>query len=392
MKKSVLLSLLSFGISLLYAPELNSQVVIPIKDNLHNAKTIHLSEIASDVTFVPLETTDDCLLGNDCYIQYVDGQIFVSSDILYRFDGKTGKFLNKIGSKGQGPGEYLNSFRYTVNPVTKRIYVLQFKDMLEYDYDGKYLRTLPADNHNVGTCCMLNENQLLYANDAYNNTVENLAPQLYTVDLQKGKIVGKIASPVEKKLRGALNLSSFDFFYPYKGQVYFKGSFQDEIYLVQSPKKKVAAYVCDRGYLKAGYDKKNAEIDPRNRMKGIQIQNIFETDKYLLLSYVYEKNSYQGVFDKADHSFVNAVTGEGKAGLENDLISAPAVYIAPFQISPDGIIVNAINAGYLSEHRKDFKIANPGLPFREAEWNRMLDSLTEDSNPVIILIAVKPGN
>ena len=54
MKKSVLLSLLSFGISLLYAHELNSQVVIPIKDNLHNAKTIHLSVIASDVTFVPL--------------------------------------------------------------------------------------------------------------------------------------------------------------------------------------------------------------------------------------------------------------------------------------------------------------------------------------------------
>ena len=387
MKKSVFL----FFMVLFLASEVDGQTVIPVKENLQNEKTINLSEIASDIRFVPLETTDDCLLGGDCYIQYAGGQIFVSSDLLYRFDGKTGKFLNKIGSKGQGPGEYTNSLRYTVNPATKRVYVLQFKTMLEYDYEGNFLRTLPADNHNVGACCLLNDTQLVYANDSYNYTTENQADQLYTVDLQKGKIIGKIASPVDKKLRGALNLSSFDFFYRYNGQVCFKGSFQDEIYQIQSPKKKVPVYVLDRGFLKADYGKKNAEIDPRNRMKGIQIQNVFETDNYLLVSYTNEKNSYQGVFDKGEHSFVNAVDKNGKAGFTNDLTGGPSLIIFPFQVSPEGTIVNALNAGYLVEHRKDFEIDNPRLPSRKAEWDKVLDNLTEDSNPVIFLVTVKSG-
>lgn len=392
MKKSAFLLLLNIGICLFSFTKLSGQTIIPIKENLAKTKTVNLSEIASDIRFVALETTDDCLLGDDCYIQYVDGQIFVSSKILYRFDGKTGKFLNKIGSIGQGPGEYTHTLRYTINPKTKRVYILIFKTMLEYDYEGNYLRTLPADNHNVGACSMLNDTQVVYANDAYNYTTEDQSDQLYIVDLEKEKIVGKISSPVEKKLRGALNLSAFDFFYTYNGQVYFKGSFQDEIYRIQSPKKKVPAYVCDRGYLKTDYSKKNAEIDPRNRMKGIQIQNLFETDKYLLVSYIYEKNNYQGLFNKQDHSFINVADKKGKAGFTNNLTGGPSIIVFPFQINPDGMIVTAYNAAFLIEHQQEYQISNPLLPARKAEWDNVLKNLTEESNPVIMLMSIKSGN
>ena len=78
MKKSVFL----FFMVLFLASEVDGQTVIPVKENLQNEKTINLSEIASDIRFVPLETTDDCLLGGDCYIQYADGQIFGGLDIL----------------------------------------------------------------------------------------------------------------------------------------------------------------------------------------------------------------------------------------------------------------------------------------------------------------------
>lgn len=365
------------------------QVIIPIKDNLHKEQAFNLSEIASDIRYVPLETTDDCLLGNDCYVQYVDGQIFVMSGILYRFDGKTGRFLNRIGRIGQGPGEYNKSVHYAVNPATKRVYVLQFKTMLEYDYDGKFLRLLPAEDHNVGACCMMNSRQMIYANDAYNYTTNAEANQLFMVDLEKGKVIGRIPSLVDKKLRGALNLSSFDFFYMYKGQTYFKGSFQDQIYRIQPPQKKEVVYVCDRGYLKTDYDKKNAEIDPRNRMRGIQIQNIVEMDKYLFISYVYEQKGYQGVFNKQNHSFINASGKDRKTGIVNDLTGGPALFIYPFQMSPENTIVSVYNAGYLLDNKENYQLNNPRLPSRQAEWSNVLNSLTEDSNPVVAIITLK---
>lgn len=373
----------------LAAQRTGKPVIIPIKDNMNNERVINLSEIASDICYVPLETKDECLIGDDYMLQYVDGQLFVMSGVLYRFDGKTGKFLNKIGAVGQGPGEYYQAVHYTVNPETKRVYVLMFKTMQEYDYDGKFIRTLPADNHNVGACCMLNDTQLIYANDAYNYTTEESSDQLYTVDLIKGKVVGRIKSPVDKRLRGALNLSSFDFFYTYNNQVYFKGSFQDEIYHIQSPKAKSQVYIFDRGYLKADYSKKNAEIDPRNRMRGIQIQNIFETEPYVLISYMYENKVYQGVFNKKDHSFSNAVTKDKKVGLTNDLTGGNPVFIAQFQVSPQNMIVSSLRADYLVEHKKELTMGNPLLPARKTEWEKILNSINEESNPIVVLVTVK---
>ena len=71
-------------------------------------KTVMLSELASDVRYFPLETTDNCLLGNECSIVYA-GNSIIAGDAqtrsLYRFD-KNGKFMNKIGQHGQGPEEY----------------------------------------------------------------------------------------------------------------------------------------------------------------------------------------------------------------------------------------------------------------------------------------------
>lgn len=38
-------------------------------------KTVLMSELASDVRYFPLETTDNCLLGNECSIIYAGNSI-----------------------------------------------------------------------------------------------------------------------------------------------------------------------------------------------------------------------------------------------------------------------------------------------------------------------------
>jgi hypothetical protein len=72
----------------------------------------------TDGTFsiIPLETTDECLIVEIDEIEIQNNRIYIMDDdtqSVYVFD-MDGKYLNKIHSYGQGPGEYINLSYMTV--------------------------------------------------------------------------------------------------------------------------------------------------------------------------------------------------------------------------------------------------------------------------------------
>ena len=93
-----------------------SQQKIDILGNAGKEQEIKLSEVAKSVRVIPLETTEECLLGTDLKIYYGEEYIFVCDQrqpgAFYRFS-KDGKFLNKIGCSGEGPEEYIRCLLYT---------------------------------------------------------------------------------------------------------------------------------------------------------------------------------------------------------------------------------------------------------------------------------------
>lgn len=79
---------------------------IPITDfETYNGK---FSEFAEAVEMVPLEFTDESILGEIKKVVLSEDFIFVmerdNSAGIYTFD-RSGKFLYRIGSRGQGPEE-----------------------------------------------------------------------------------------------------------------------------------------------------------------------------------------------------------------------------------------------------------------------------------------------
>ena len=67
-----------------------------------------LSEVASDVEFVQLEVTDESLLGGELRSVHVsDSHILVDDYEIICLYTRKGKFLTRIGRKGQGPEEYV---------------------------------------------------------------------------------------------------------------------------------------------------------------------------------------------------------------------------------------------------------------------------------------------
>ena len=84
-----------------------SHNVIPIASTAGSYHLLNLSEYASDVRYIPLETSESSLIAEIQQIVYEDKKMVISDNNYncYLFDNN-GTLQRRVGSIGRGPGEY----------------------------------------------------------------------------------------------------------------------------------------------------------------------------------------------------------------------------------------------------------------------------------------------
>lgn len=102
-------------------------------------ESIALSDIAEGIVKeVRLEQVEDVWLSS-VRKMVMDGENLFLRDYkqpqVFRYD-VSGRFLNRIGRIGHGPGEYLYLEGFCVDPVSKRIYLMTDKGIKRFDYEG----------------------------------------------------------------------------------------------------------------------------------------------------------------------------------------------------------------------------------------------------------------
>jgi hypothetical protein len=127
-------------------------------------KAINMSEIFSDIEYVPLESVDKHLIG-------IINQLIVYKERFYIFDKnqtqsvfcfqQDGKFLFELNKKGQGPGEYLKVISISIDHDNDHLllYCSNTHQILVYDLDGNYIKS--HRNMNIWA------NQFSYIGDSY---------------------------------------------------------------------------------------------------------------------------------------------------------------------------------------------------------------------------------
>ena len=103
-----------------------------------------LSSVAKSIRYIPLETTEDCLIGLARSINPTsDGVLIAFKNAIYYF-GNDGKYRSKIDHIGKGPGEYLRILPQYIHDIKNQEVVLpdNRQALLCFDYSGKLLRTL----------------------------------------------------------------------------------------------------------------------------------------------------------------------------------------------------------------------------------------------------------
>ena len=124
---------------------LNGELLVADLSKVGTPKALLLSDLAEDLRIVKLDGADEALVKS--------GNVWLSDRRFIIYDGNdvkqfdsNGKYLGKIGSKGNGPGEYfIAPYDIAIDEEHGRIYILAYgaDKLLSYDLDGKFTGNVP---------------------------------------------------------------------------------------------------------------------------------------------------------------------------------------------------------------------------------------------------------
>lgn len=122
----------------------NDSTGITITVDIPNYPALPYDSVIDEISFVRLETRDDCLIGNVSQLLCTDSLIFIVDHVtkkILTFD-YSGKFLYPISQVGQGPGEIYGSrlCNISLSPTGDELVVFDFGKICYFTLDGKFLR------------------------------------------------------------------------------------------------------------------------------------------------------------------------------------------------------------------------------------------------------------
>ncbi|QIA08846.1 6-bladed beta-propeller [Draconibacterium halophilum] len=235
----VIIPLITFGqktpISVKYPSD--NIISIDIYNAYKNRKDYSLSLIAKSIEYIPLETTPECLIGDlsNAFITATDIFVYVYENICYRFN-RQGKFINKIGRMGGGPGECMRTRDIAVDSINKWVYILDYDKIMKYDYNGEFIESLNPESGALGGIKILMiEPQLFIISGLGYEYQEPGKRNSFAIfsELQK-KYISKIACEKEDKIPFCISIPSV---YNFNQQSFVKDFWSDTIYRVQTPLK-----------------------------------------------------------------------------------------------------------------------------------------------------------
>lgn len=361
---------------------------IDFEQCMHTERTVKISDIADTVEYIELKTPKDLPITRVWDIIPVDDfWIIHTRDGVYKFTNK-GEYIQTIGRRGQGPGEYGTVFNIDVNLLRKEIIINLSGQLLYYNLDGDYLRTeaKKRELYDIGI-----SNSILWAAESLTNVDEYMACAIdsnqnvitfisspfYGIESQDGG--GGFSSP--KRLKA---------FYRYKDTLYLKGrTANDTIYqLAGARHKPYVAFNMGKYKLPVEYEAwYNYEAIQKNGSRYWGIPSVAEDDRFLFLyaqrcaavdgnKYVHNEENFRYiVYDKEKREgFVT--NGAKGTRFTDDILGGPAIW--PYWVIGD-YYMNVVEWDELSDEIKNgnYKLA--------PAFEKQLAGYGYDTNPLVVM-------
>lgn len=397
--------------------------VLDIEKGIDNIGYVKLSKYASDINYLPLETTLDCMMSSDEYVSIVkkgDTFYFYSKfgAPVFAFDLK-GNFLGTVGVSGRAANEFTRYvISFAANEEKDEVVICDLVGkLLKYDSKGEFKSSAligGEENSQFGLKIFnatADEYVFLVESYDYENIPEDGLNEEYgeqylvTVD-SDGKILNEqfccnVRGIIQKKssLRhGATILKS----YLYETDKKFTLiSNNDTIYSYNPLDRSVVAeYVVKFGkYLLGGSNPSMAQFN--------QSDIFFDTENFIIFSAMFPisffKNEYPTylksvfVYDKKSGSIKALKLDEdyGHALLYNGfgtMPGTPAKGFAGFTNDLDGgapFVPRYIKDGKMYQIMDAIRFMDLAEKSKSQKMKKAAAGLNEDSNPVLIEVVMK---
>jgi hypothetical protein len=347
-----------------------------------------LSDISKTITYVKLDTA--LFINFILSLNVTEKNIFVGSNPsgLSVFD-INGNFVNKIGKIGYGPGEYKYGNDFAFDSSEQIVYVLDNKSILVYSIKNQYLRKISLEklNGNFRQIQFQNGNILLFEGitSGYGKYNWVVIDTLGNIICEKLNHIPPFVCTI-----GFRN----DVSYFYNGIIHYWDSFNDTIFSIKenNPFPK---------FVFENYPERLPLHDitwDQYENKYIDIRRILESHNYLYLFYFFKQSYFTLVYCKKSMLIytVGHSDDEDKRfcgpGIINDIDSglgfAPYQY---FQLGKDEYLVSWAFAYQIKAHVASdaFKNSTPKYPEKKKELERLANSLSENDNPVLMIVKLK---
>lgn len=93
------------------------------------------------IRVIPLETTDQSLIGSIADLGYDDGNFFVLdgyNQLVSQFDEK-GQFIRKLVQRGNGPDDIQHPQMFSIDKLHNEVWLSNNTNFMRFDYHGNYL-------------------------------------------------------------------------------------------------------------------------------------------------------------------------------------------------------------------------------------------------------------
>jgi|WetSurMetagenome_2_1015567.scaffolds.fasta_scaffold117115_1 hypothetical protein len=372
--------------------------IINFEKSLIDKKKINLSQLASNVEYIQLETNPDCLLNQKSRFFFVDSLIFVSNkDHILKFS-INGKFLKKIGKPGRGPGEIGTIADLSIIPNKRQIIVqlLEKRSLLYFSFDGRFIKSINLPYR--GIVKTINDGKILVWD---RGSLMN-AKLTFLLTNERGDTLSSVPNYTTiikgSSISAAPSYSFFpEHFYYFNNNFFFKDEYNDTVYSVKS-NKIVPQYFINLGKFKLPDNLNPSNIGPSNMEKYLReaknhyFCTSFElANKVFVTSHSYNKGVPKLVlYDKSLHQENLLINNEGSStGLINDWDSGSDFW--PVGCVSSSKVYMPIDINKLQTEFKKNK-ANQALikfPEKQKQLEKIITGLDILNNPIIMIVTLK---
>ncbi len=370
--------------------KLKNSETYSIEEAMQNCQEICLSEYASHIAYIPLETKEESIIGlAPKFIS--NGSIYCvySSTNITVFDSN-GKFTNLINNHGRGPKEYMLIDGFTIKE-DNQISVISGSKILGYTLDGECVEALDLDTlgiSNVSSCLFIKDGEMAVRTSTPNIDGKDTLGLFIIDSLLNIKNLGILGteSVYNWGIKGTSTTSGS--LYSFKGCLRYLKSTGDTLVVYDDNYERLLCYTFDYG----NYNPNDVVI---NNSKGLRITGVLETEPFIKFIITGNKNSLEKIFPQSNN---DKLFSRGRIILDkrsNKLKAMPYNY----KYNAHGF-VNDIDGGmpfdpvYFAGD-KMYQMINADKFIEYAtksnspQMKEIAATLTEESNPVLVVATLK---